>query len=300
MKLLCFALLVAFSFSTFLSGPEADSFYNYLKDNAPFEVYSPSENPFANYTSEQLYAMFNNNVENPEGLITIEDEELPPINLPASYDFRKSWKQCVSPIKNQGQCGSCWAFAATTSFAERTCVKTKGKLKPSFSAQQQVSCNEENNACNGGYYIRAWNYMQSKGIVKEKCWPYSSFNGVVESCRISCKSGAEKWIKYKARDVHIVKGINSIKTELVTNGPVHVGFIVYQDFMNYKGGIYRHYSGNKVGGHAVVVVGYGKQNGINYWICENSWGPGWGESGYFKIKMGECGIDQYGYVGLPM
>ena len=93
---------------------------------------------------------------------------------------------------------------------------------------------------------------------------------------------------------------DTIKEMLVTGGPIHTGFTVYEDFMQYKSGIYQHTSGSSLGGHAVVIIGYGSENGINYWIIQNSWGPEWGEQGYFRIKMGEVGIDSYAVVGTPV
>ena len=73
---------------------------------------------------------------------------------------------------------------------------------------------------------------------------------------------------------------------------METGFTVYADFMSYSGGIYEHVTGGVRGGHAVKIVGWGVEGGINYWICANSWGTSWGEEGFFRIKMGECGIDQ--------
>ncbi|MCQ2820368.1 MAG: hypothetical protein MJ252_24135 [archaeon] len=70
--------------------------------------------------------------------------------------------------------------------------------------------------------------------------------------------------------------------------------------MSYKSGIYQHVSGSYQGGHAVVFIGYGTEDGVDYWICQNSWGPDWGESGYFRIKMGECSIDINSWAGTPI
>jgi cathepsin B len=80
---------------------------------------------------------------------------------------------------------------------------------------------------------------------------------------------------------------------------METGFTVYQDFMNYKSGVYHHVSGGMLGGHAVKMLGWGTENGVNYWLCANSWGPSWGESGFFKIKQGDCGIDQAVYACTP-
>ena len=70
--------------------------------------------------------------------------------------------------------------------------------------------------------------------------------------------------------------------------------------MSYKGGIYVHKSGYLEGGHAVVILGFGTEDDVNYWICQNSWGADWGEEGYFRIKMGQCGIDSDTYSGEPI
>jgi len=67
--------------------------------------------------------------------------------------------------------------------------------------------------------------------------------------------------------------------------------MVYRDFMTYKSGIYEHKTGEELGGHAVKIIGFGRENGVSYWLCANSWGAAWGDSGYFKIKEGDCSID---------
>lgn len=91
----------------------------------------------------------------------------------------------------------------------------------------------------------------------------------------------------------------SIREEIYRNGDVEVAFTVYADFMNYESGIYTHKSGAYRGGHAVVAVGYGVENGVEYLICENSWGPRWGDKGFFKIKFGEVGINNQVYACEP-
>jgi cathepsin B len=80
---------------------------------------------------------------------------------------------------------------------------------------------------------------------------------------------------------------------------METGFNVYADFMSYKAGIYVHTSGALEGGHAVKVLGWGTENGANYWLCANSWGPNWGEKGFFRIKQGQCGIDSDLYACDP-
>jgi cathepsin B len=77
-------------------------------------------------------------------------------------------------------------------------------------------------------------------------------------------------------------------------------FAVYSDFMNYKSGIYQHKTGSNEGNHDVKILGWGTESGLNYWICANSWGTSWGESGYFRIAFGECNIDSTVYGCIPV
>ena len=90
-----------------------------------------------------------------------------------------------------------------------------------------------------------------------------------------------------------------IQTELYNNGPMEGAFTVYEDFFSYKSGVYYHVSGGVAGGHAIKVIGWGTENGLNYWLCANSWGTSWGLSGFFKIKQGDCGINQQMYACTP-
>ena len=111
-----------------------------------------------------------------------------------------------------------------------------------------------------------------------------------------------------AKDKHFFKDaysvpddVKAIKTELMTNGPIEVAFDVFEDFMTYKSGIYQHVSGKMLGGHAVKLVGWGVEDGVEYWKVANSWNESWGEDGYFRIILGkdECGIESECVAGLP-
>jgi cathepsin B len=86
-------------------------------------------------------------------------------------------------------------------------------------------------------------------------------------------------------------GVEAIQEAIMAGGPVETAFTVYMDFANYVSGVYHHVSGGMEGGHAVRIVGWGVDGGVQYWKVANSWNPHWGEKGYFRIKMGECGID---------
>lgn len=130
----------------------------------------------------------------------------------------------------------------------------------------------------------AWEYLESIGIVSEKCFPYTAGSGIEAPCASSCVDGAP-FNKFKCEFGSIVHPttVDEIKTELFNNGPLEGAFTVYEDFFNYQSGVYHHVSGGVAGGHAIKVLGYGTENGVDYWLCANSWGTEWGMQGFFKI-----------------
>jgi cathepsin B len=157
-----------------------------------------------------------------------------------------------------------------------------------------VSCDRGNMGCNGGYLSRAWSYLKTSGDVEEDCLKYVSGDGHVPTCSRKCDAGSSlEWDS----DKHFCKAsVNKrcaadVQKEIYENGPMETGFMVYQDFMSYRGGIYKHTSGGFMGGHAVEIIGWGQEAGENYWICKNSWGANWGENGFFRIAFGQVGIN---------
>lgn len=295
MKSVLALALISLAFCNIFNG----DLNEYLKKNAPFEVYEPEENPFRDYTLEEIKALFTPEEEEEHEIEESEGEVSQYEDVPETYDFRVNNPECAAAIKNQLSCGSCWAFAGSTALAMRFCAQSQGGINVILSPQDSVSCDTGNSGCNGGNRLKTWYYYQSTGIVTETCFPYSSGKGQVEDCITECKNG-EEWKKHKATGVKRISGVQAIKQNLVSGGPIHTGFTVYEDFMQYKSGIYQYTSGSSLGGHAVVVVGYGSENGTDYWIIQNSWGPNWGEKGYFRIKMEEVGIDSYAVVGTPV
>jgi len=138
----------------------------------------------------------------------------------------------------------------------------------------------------------SWITLRFKGITTDSCLPYTSGTGTVASCPWSSKcADGSTWTKFYASNFYLFSSIQGIKENIFAKGPVESGFQVYADFMNYKSGIYVQKSDELLGGHAVKAVGWGNENGVDYWVVQNSWGPAWGESGFFRIKMGECGFE---------
>ncbi|KAK4406863.1 Cathepsin B-like protease 2 [Sesamum angolense] len=169
--------------------------------------------------------------------------------------------------------------------------------------------------CDGGYPISAWRYFVHTGVVTEECDPYFDNIGCFHpgcepvyptpECEKRCKKGNLLWEESKHFGVNayrISSDPYSIMAEIFKNGPVEVSFTVYEDFAHYKSGVYKHITGDKMGGHAVKLIGWGtNDDGEDYWLLANQWNRSWGDDGYFMIRRGtnECGIEVGAVAGLP-
>jgi len=201
--------------------------------------------------------------------------------IPESFDGSMEFSGCQKSIRDQAGCGSCWAFGAAETLTTNLCVLGLGN--PVLSPQDMVSCDSSDNGCNGGSLQNAWSFIDSNGLRADDCVPYSAGDGEVESCPAVC-TGYGDSTRYKCPVTPTYLDSDAeIQAAVMTVGAVEVGFYVYEDFMNYDGGIYTHLSGQVLGGHAVKIVGWGKQYDQFYWKVQNSWGSSWGESGFFKI-----------------
>ena len=236
--------------------------------------------------------------------LTIKRSEFPEFNwgsllnhltVPESFDSRVQWPGCIHPVLDQGQCGSCWAFGATEVLSDRYCIASGGKTDVVLSPQYLVNCDSFNLGCNGGILSLAWFFLRTKGAPLNSCVPYTALDG---TCPTKCADGSTL-VTYKAGAASSYSTPASIQAAILEKGPIEVQFTVYQDFMSYSSGVYIHTYGDQLGGHAVKNIGWGVANGVNYWICQNSWGPSWGMQGFFWIGFGQCGIDEGGIAGNP-
>ncbi|XP_066151189.1 cathepsin B isoform X2 [Euwallacea fornicatus] len=273
------------------------------------------------------------------GVLPEHKDYLPPIHIhnlenvkiPTSFDARIQWPHCptIKEIRDQGSCGSCWAFGAVEVMSDRVCIHTQGKTHFRFSSDDLISCCYTcGMGCNGGFPGAAFNYWVRKGIVSggsynshQGCRPYEippcehHVNGTRPPCTgddnktPKCVHGCESGygINY-AEDKHfgsksysISSRVEQIQTEISTNGPVEGAFSVYADFLNYKKGVYQHVSGGFLGGHAIRILGWGIEKNVPYWLVANSWNSDWGDKGTFKILRGEdhLGIESDIVAGLP-
>ena len=201
-------------------------------------------------------------------------------NLEDSLDWRQ--KGAVTAVKNQGQCGSCWAFS-TTGAVEGSMFLAYGKLQ-SYSEQQLVDCSKQNNGCNGGLMDYAFQYIETAPLEQEGDYPYTARDG-------SCKYVASKGVgKVKAfKDVSQDKSGSQLKAA-IAKGPVSVAIEADQFvFQGYTGGVITSGCGSSLD-HGVLAVGYGVEGSQEYILVKNSWGASWGDQGYVKIAPNQCGI----------
>lgn len=207
--------------------------------------------------------------------------------FPDEFDWRNvNQTNWVTPIKNQASCGSCTAFGTIASLESMLKISYNMKYDADLSEAHLFFCSGRN--CNSGMALsEAATFVKHIGVTDEECFPY-------EPKDMDCSLKDDNWEdRVVTADYGTARRPAGIKEALVDYGPVLASFTVYEDFNAYTGGIYEHVTGSQVGGHAVTIIGYNDDPG--YWICKNSWGKGWGEDGFFKIKYRECGIDETVY-----
>lgn len=265
----------------------------------PRWTYTLGVNQFADLTSEEFGRLYAKGLDHHadadlfSSSIRDGSADLPVESLPEQLDWRT--KGVVTPPKNQGGCGSCWAFSTAETLESHIAIKT-GKLMV-FSPQEYVSCAPNPNhcggigGCDGSIQPLGFKYAQEKGITLEKSYPYQGETGTCDPSKI--------------KSVASISGYETLPTNNYTalmNAVVNVGPIAIsaaaEPWQLYQGGVYNGNCGTDVD-HAIQLVGYGVQGNSTssrqllggggsgsgpYWLVRNSWGASWGEKGYIRIQ----------------
>ncbi|XP_066138275.1 cathepsin L-like proteinase [Euwallacea fornicatus] len=209
--------------------------------------------------------------------------ELYTLKPPVNIDWRENGM--ISAVKDQGNCGSCWAFSVTGAVEAQIAISQKSNVI--LSEQELVDCEKRNNGCNGGALIYAYQYVKETGLTYEDEYPYQGVKNY------ECKNVKRKAVKLSSfsnitpyNETQLISVVGNI-------GPASVA-INADKLQNYQSGVFNELCSNVVN-HGVLVVGYNTEQ--NYWILKNSWGPNWGEKGYFRLAMGSglCGIASQAY-----
>ncbi len=219
--------------------------------------------------------------------------QAPLTGLPASID----WRSYVTPVRDQGNCGSCWAFATTAALESAILIRDALPGGNDDRAEEILLSCSGAGSCNGGYIDRASDFIQGTGLPPESYFPYT-----VTASDDKCSNAAAGW-PFATRQIgswaYVTTNsanITAIKNALSSYGPLATTMDVYADFFYYSGGVYEYAYGTYQGGHAILIVGYADDatiSGGGYFIVKNSWGMDWGNQGYFYIAYSEIGSPVY-------
>lgn len=250
-------------------------------------TYKKGINPFSDMTEQEFFSYYNLKAEQHCSATQTTQLASKIGSLPTAWDWRD--QGVVSPVKNQGKCGSCWAFS-TVGALESHYIKKYGQFV-NISEQQLVDCagNYDNHGCNGGLPSHAFEYIKDAGgITTEDQYAYAA---VDQQCQL--KPGSQ--VVGVSGSFNISLNEDDLEQAIFQHGPVSVAYQVIPGFKDYKSGVYTTENCKNTAddvNHAVLAVGYGVENGTPYWIIKNSWGAAWGDNGYFKMEKGKnmCGI----------
>tara|TARA_Y100001970_G_C14185871_1_gene832564 strand:+ start:945 stop:1940 length:996 start_codon:yes stop_codon:yes gene_type:complete len=212
-------------------------------------------------------------------------------DVPSYMDWRKN--DAVTPVKDQGQCGSCWSFSATGAIEGAWSIKNNKLV--SLSEQQLVDCSKSygNHGCNGGLMDGAFHYVMDNGLCEESAYPYNAKGG--ECAADECKS-----VVSLSSCVDVTPNNQIHLREAVSYGPVSIAIEAdTKTFQLYKSGVITSDACGTKLDHGVLIVGYGEEDGVLYWLVKNSWSSSWGDEGYVKIERSTSENDK-GICGIAM
>lgn len=245
------------------------------------KTHTVGHNEFSDWTDDERAKL--RGFKGPVVEAAVEQTEVANVSIPDSVDWRESG--AVNAVQNQGQCGSCWAFSAIGAIEGAHFLKSGELVK--LSEQQCVDCDEDSEGCRGGLQSSCFEYAEGDALVLETRYPYT---GYADSC-FAPYDGKVKVQSYTNVPANSVSALKSAIAKQPVAVTVDAGDYAFQHYM---GGIITDPSCGTKLDHAILAVGYGNEDGTDYYIVKNSWGGHWGELGYVRFGAvegkGICGI----------
>lgn len=252
----------------------------------------------------------------------LQDIDVPPSAIPATFQSADTWPQCsvIKEVQDQSACGSCYAVSAASAATDRFCIARNGTKSPRLSANDLMSCcftcKGANGGCYGGTPSHCWDYMTQQGIASggaygdhAKCLMYPfppcshHVNGTYPACAdtpydsptclwkcdaLSREEFDQSQAAHKFTSSYkLDNNIALIQADIMKHGPVQASMFLVPEFEVYKAGVFTTKNTDYIGAHAVKIVGWGNDSGMDYWTVQNSWNSEWGEDGYFRIQRGK-------------
>ena len=272
----------------------------------------------SSYSEREVDSKDITNLEDINKYQNVPIDEIDTLKLPLNWDWRNvGGVNFVPPTNQQGNCGSCYVFATIEGLETQLRILTLNKDKTLFSKQYTLSCSPFTEGCHGGYPILVAKFAKEFDLISEECFPYKEND---TDCSRRCDNSKSRR-KYSVSKYGYIGGYYGAATEelmmkeIRAHGPIPGNLNPPWNFSYYRSGVYMFY--NKVAKnngkiskismadqdvdwlqveHSTLIVGWGEENGIKYWICLNTWGESFGEGGFFKILRGEneCNIETMG------